>query len=59
MMERKNGNYYLGFRVKGLGVIVPLQWIEYGVHGDLIIYTKAYSTHPRGTIGLQARVGKF
>ena len=40
--------------VQGLGHIVPLKQIEYGlygVHGDLvIIYPKLYSIYLRGTI---------
>ena len=40
------GSTMLGFRV-----IVPRQWIEYGVYGDLImINPKPYSIYLRGTI---------
>ena len=39
------------------GCIVPIQQIEYGVYGDLIIiYLKPYSIHLRGTIALQLRL---
>ena len=35
----------------GLGFIVPVKQIEYGVYGDLIIlYPKPYSIYLRGTI---------
>ena len=47
---KENGNYYFGFREQGLGVVVPLKYIEYGVYGDLIrIYSKPYSIYLRGT----------
>ena len=37
--------------MKGLGLIVPLKWIEYGVYGDLIMTCpKPYSIYLRGTI---------
>ena len=35
---------------------VLLKWIEYGVHGDLIIiYPKPYSVYLRGTIRSRVR----
>ena len=37
---------------RGLGFIVPLKLIEYGVYGDLTtIYPKPYSIYLNGTMG--------
>ena len=40
--------------MEGLGVDVPLKYIEHGAYGDLIImYPKPYSIHFRGTTMVQ------
>ena len=42
------------FLVRSFGFIVPVRWIEYGVHGDLIgIYPRLYSIYLRGTVGIR------
>ena len=49
---RRLGSSWVAVKV-GLGLIVPLKWIEHGAYGDLsIIYPKPYSIYLRGTIGL-------
>ena len=41
----------------GLGFIVPPQYMEYEVYGDLImIYLKPYSIYLRGSIGFRVRL---
>ena len=37
---KESGSYYIiesGVRSSGFGYIVPHQWIQYGVYGDLIM----------------------
>ena len=49
----------LGY-VRGLGCVVLLKYIEYGVYGDLIIlYPKPYSIYLRGTIGFRVSTCNF
>ena len=56
-MEKK---MELLFRVQGLGYIVPLKWMEYGIYGDLIIiYPKPYSIYLRGTIDPEVPTGSY